>query len=35
MTDPAVLASFVVTYLVVVGYVGSLVWRDRKQREKR
>ncbi len=35
MTDPAVLAAFIVTYLAVAGYVGSLVWRDRKQRERR
>ncbi len=34
MTDPAVLASFIVTYLAVAGYVVTLVWRDRKQRDQ-
>lgn len=35
MTDPSVLASFLITYVVVAAYVGTLIWRDRKQRGDR
>lgn len=31
MKDPAVLASFVTTYVVIALYVASLVRRDRNQ----
>ena len=33
MTDPSVLASFLLTYVTVIGYVGSLILRDRRQRK--
>jgi hypothetical protein len=33
MTDPSVLASFLITYVAVAAYVATLFWRHRKQRE--
>ncbi len=33
MTDPSVLASFLLTYFAVIGYIGSLIVRDRRQRK--
>ena len=33
MTDPSVLASFLLTYFAVIGYISSLIVRDRRQRK--